>query len=138
MFELSDSCLLVPGFIISGGDIGSSLRKVELYNPASGNSCPVQDLQEARRYHTSCSGLICGGPSSSSSSSSLRSCEKISGTEVSPLPSLRLRQKRYGHMCWSLPGDKILLLGGDKSPRTTEIVTGSSSSDSFDLHYVTM
>ena len=135
MFELSDSCLLVPGFIISGGDIGSSLKKVELYNPASGNSCPVQDLQEARSYHTSCSGLICGGWDSSSSS---RSCEKISGTEVSPLPSLTLRQYRALHLCWSLPGDKILLLGGVYYTTTTVIVTGSSSSDSFDLPYKTM
>ena len=133
MFELSDSCLLVPGFVISGGDIGSSLKKVELYNPASGNSCPVQDLQEDRLYHTSCSGLICGGPSSSSS---LRSCEKISGTEVSPLPSLSLRQKR-GSLCWSLPDGRTLLLGGAPSPTSTEVVRGISSSDSFQLPYKT-
>ena len=124
----------IAGFIISGGFHEGTHEKVELYNPVSGNSCPVQDLQEARRYHTSCSGLICGGWDSSSSS---RSCEKISGTEVSPLPSLTLRQYRALHLCWSLPGDKILLLGGRHSPITTEIVSGTSSSGSFDLPYKT-
>ena len=40
-------------------------------------------------------------------------------------------------MCWSLPGDKILLLGGVYSPTTSEIVSGTSSSGSFDLPYKT-
>merc|ERR1712018_57775 len=46
----------VPGFLITGGS--SSRKKAELYNPASGNSCPVQDLQENRRRHSSCGGLV--------------------------------------------------------------------------------
>ena len=128
---------IIPGFLISGGYPDSSVgKKVELYNPASGNTCPLQDLQEKRYGHTSCAGLVCGG---GVDSSSRQSCEKITGTEVSPLPSLTLRQERYGHLCWSLPGDegKILLLGGGYSPTTTEIVAGSSSSASFTLPYIT-
>ena len=50
--------------------------------------------------HTSCSGLLCGGGRSGRGS-----CEKITGTEVSPLPSLTLRQERRHHLCWSLPAD---------------------------------
>ena len=127
---------IVPGFIISGGD--SSSKKVEVFNPSSGNSCPVQDLQEDRWDHSSCSGLVCG--SGGSSSSSRRSCEKITGTEVSPLPSLTLRQRRSRHLCWSLPGsaDKIMLLGGTFEA-TTEIVSGSSSisNEGFTLPYRT-
>ena len=121
---------IIPGFLISGGLPYSSNKKVELYNPYSGNSCPVQDLQEARPGHTSCSGLICG----SRSFSTRRSCEKITGTEVSPLPSLTLDQERYHHLCWSLPGyggDKILLLGGRSSPTTSEVVSGSKSTGSL-------
>jgi len=117
----------VPGFLISGGYPDSSYKKVELFNPSSGNSCPVQDLQEGRYQHSSCAGLVCGG----------RSCEKITGTEVSALPSLTLRQRRQYHICWTLPGDNIMLLGGLSSPNTTEIVTGSSSTEGFTLPYRT-
>lgn len=134
---LADTGPPVPGFIISGGRPASSFRKVEVYNPASGNSCPVQDTQENRWAHTSCSGLLCGGVDSSSFS--LRSCSKITGTEVSPLPSLTLRQWRAGHLCWTLPGpgDNIMLLGGLYSSNTTEVVSGSSSSEGFALPYKT-
>ena len=124
---------IIPGFLITGGD--SSGKKAELYNPASGNSCPVQDLQEDRYGHTSCGGLICGGWGQLA-----QSCERITGTQVSPLPSLSLTEKRTYHLCWSLPGDEgnILLLGGegwDGPDTTTEIVTATSSSASFQLDY---
>jgi len=129
----------LQGFLISGGWPDSSLKKAELYNPASGNSCPVQDLQQYRQYHSSCGGLLCGSHVSSASTS--RSCERITGTEVSPLPSLTLRQERYGHLCWSLTADKVMLLGGWKwnggGGTSTEIVSGSSSSEGFTLPYRT-
>ena len=126
---------LIIGFIISGG----VNKGVELFNPSSGNSCPVscpiKDLQRVRSYHTSCSGLVCGG---GNSPSARETCERINGTDTFPLPSLTFRQERRNHLCWSLPGDnKILLLGGSSSPTTTEIVSASSSSYSFDLPYQT-
>ena len=124
--------LIIPGFLISGGWPESSNKKVELYNPATGNSCRVQDLQQDRRRHSSCGGLICGD----FEPSSWQSCERITGTEVSPLPSLTLTDMRRDHLCWRLPGDKILLLGGD-SLYTTEIIRGTSSSASFQLPYKT-
>ena len=124
---------IIPGFIISGGYLGSSgsTRKVELFNPSSGNSCPVQDMRSPRYLHSSCSGLVCGGGDSK------RSCEKIMATDISPHPSLELRRKRQHHLCWRLPNDnKILLLGFSSS--TTEIVSGESyTSDSFKLKDLT-
>ena len=131
---------VVPGFILSGGYLSlSSRNKVELYNPSSGNSCSLQNLQEERFGHSSCGDLICGGTKIESIG---RSCEKITGTEVSPLPSLTLRQLRYGHLCWTLPRpssgrSQIMLLGGKYSPTTTEIVSGSSSTEGFTLPYRT-
>ena len=127
---------LTGGFLITGGDPGSSQKKIELFNPISGNSCPVQDMEVGRFAHTSCSGLVCGGYYSVPAR---RSCVKITGTEVSPLPSLTLRQERRGHLCWTQtgPGNKIMLLGGSTSPTTTEIVSGSSSSEGFTLPYKT-
>ena len=125
----------IPGFLISGGAPFSSMKKVEIYNPITGNICPVQDLEVLRWAHSSCSGLVCGGTWHSNSTQ--QSCEKIIGTEVSSLPSLTLRQKRWGHLCWNPTGEeKILLMGGIYSVDTTEeIVSGSSSTDGFQLSY---
>ena len=115
---------------------------VEMFNPSTGASCPLGNIQLPRTKHTSCSGLICGGENldiDEFGSPSMMSCEKITGADISPLPSLRLRQARTDHLCWSLPGeDKILLLGGGgPGGGTSEIVTGSASYDSFALPYHT-
>jgi len=123
----------LQGFLITGGDPDSSRKKAVLYNPVSGNSCPVQDLQQMRLDHSSCGGLVCGGEWWSS----VQSCERITGTDVSPLPSLTLRQTRFYHLCWSLPADKVMLLGGYPAGTTTEIVSGSYSSEGFTLPYET-
>ena len=118
--------LYFPGFLISGGWPESSRKKVELFNPSSGASCPVPDLEEGRSIHTSCAGLVCGQEKFKPS----RGCEKINGTDI----SITLKQRRAGHLCWSLPDqNKILLLGGSLSPATTELVSESSSSFSFHL-----
>lgn len=126
--------LVFLGFIVSGG--GDS-KKVELFNPSNGSNCPVscpfQDMDRIRPYHTSCSGLLCGGGSLPSTK---ETCVKINGTQITPLPSLTLRQERSGHLCWSLPGEETILLLGSYG-RTTEIVSGSSASYSFDLPYYT-
>ena len=125
--------IIIPGFIISGGYPSSSERKVELFNPSSGNSCPVQDMQYPRHLHSSCSGLVCGGGDYSSSTK--RSCEKIMETDISPPPSLELRWERQRHLCWRLPYEnKILLLGSSSRTTPSEIVSDKSyTSDSFEL-----
>lgn len=118
------------------GGFGTTNRKVELYNPASGNSCPLEDLQEDRSHHTSCGGLICGGDTNFGQQ--FQSCDKIQGTKISSLPNLKLRQMRVNHLCWSLPDGKTLLLGGSLvAATTTEVISQSSSSDSFELPYRT-
>ena len=126
--------LITAGVLITGGDSKGDI-KAEVFNPVSGNSCPVQDIPDRRFGHSSCSNLLCGGGDSSSS----QSCLKITGTDISPLPSLTLRKLRWYHLCWSLPGDNnnILLLGGYYSPTTTELVSETESSDSFTLEYKT-
>ena len=87
-------------------------------------------MKKSRYGHTSCSGLICGG---GGPTSTMRTCEKLNGTQISPLPFLTLIENRYDGLCWTLPGDnKILLLGPGT---TTEIVSGPQPSGyySFDL-----
>ena len=113
---------------------------MELYIPGTETSCSVEDLQLDKVFHSSCGGFLCGHYYNQdwAENSNLK-CERIIGTEVSPLPSLTLTEKRSQHLCWRLPGEEgILLLGGSVSKTTTEVITPTSSSASFDLAYPTL
>ena len=71
---------------------------------------------------------------------SSQSCVKFeSNGTFTPLP-VSLTEERDAHLCWSLPSGEVLLLGGFRSPTTTERVStdGSSSSADFTLPYDTM
>ena len=99
-------------------------KKAELYNPTNGRSCSLPDLPDKRNEHSHCGNLLCSG----------NSCLKMTGTSFSRA-SVRLRESRYGHLCWSLPGGEVMLLG----PYNTEIVSadGSSSRAGWNLAYRT-
>ena len=122
---------VIAGVLITGGE-GNSLTKAELFNPLSNRSCLLPPLSLGRDYHTSCRNLQCGGWESDTTT---RSCRHINDSSI----TITLRQKRYRHLCWSLPGDQtdVLLLGGWGSSRTTERISGSSSSANFTLPYKT-
>jgi len=118
-----------PGFIITGGD--SLDKKAEVLNPFIGLSCPLPDLAEEMWGHSHCGNLLFRK----------QSCLKMNPTGSFSPTSVSLLQKRGGHLCWSLPGGggEVMLLGGEGSPTTTEIVSadGSSTRRSWDLKYKT-
>ena len=127
--------LTPPGLVITGGSGGqpcceTARKKVELYNPSSGHSCSLPDLPQEMSLHTQCGLLLCGD----------FSCLLMEGTTFSRT-SVILKEERRLHLCWSLPGagGEVMLLGGSKSPTTTEVVSpdGSSSRTSWDLQYDT-
>merc|ERR1711988_1805783 len=69
------------------------------------------------------------------------SCLKMNSTgSFSPDP-VRLLQSREYHLCWSLPGEggEVMLLGGDDSEQTTEVISSNfkSTKPSWDLKYKT-
>ena len=120
----------MSGFVITGGDERYPEMKVEVFNPQSGRSCPLPDLPRGMSGHTHCH-LVC----------LYRSCLQVSSRGSFSPASVRLLHTRYGHLCWSLPGGagEVMLLGGEYSPTTTEIVSadGSSTRPSWDLQYQT-
>ena len=116
-----------PGFIITGGL--SSKKVVELYNPLSQRACPLPDLPEWTFTHSQCGNLLCYE----------KSCLKMNSTgSFSPAP-VSLLQNRWRHLCWSLPGGggDVMLLGGSRSPNTTEVISSNfnSTKPSWDLKY---
>ena len=118
------------GFIITGGG-NSAAVKSEVFNPLSGRSCPLPDLPEVTYGHSHCGNLLC----------QYKSCLKMNPTgSFSPSPVSLLQRREYP-LCWSIPGagSEVMLLGGDHSPTTTEIVSadGSSTKPSWDLKYKT-
>ena len=95
--------MFIAGVLITGGNPHpNSSNKVEFYDPLTGTSCPLPIIPGGgRARHSSCSTLLCGGEGSPALA---RSCVKITAGHISPLPSIKLRRRRRGHLCWKLPG----------------------------------
>ena len=126
---------LDPGVIITGGCRYSNM--VEVFNPQTKQTCRIPDLPGTKIWsHSQCGRLLCGGGGWYSSTQ--RSCKMLNPlTGIFTRTSVRLREKRDGHLCWDVEGETgpILLMGGT----STELVSpdGSSSSASFNLQYKT-
>ena len=115
------------GILITGGWNGASLKSVEAYNPNTKKICKLPDLPDYRYEHTLCGGLLCGGYETG------KSCLKL-GPSGFVKATVTLQKRRNSHLCWNLP-EGVLLLGGDSSPSTTELVLrdGSASVVEFGL-----
>lgn len=120
---------IISVFLIAGGGDEASYSS-EKYEPALNQTFPVGNTTKIRFGATFCNNLLCGGRGGSSD----RSCEKFGGNSFEPL-SVSLLEQREFHLCWGLKSGAVILLGGDKSPTTSELVSadGTSSSISFNL-----
>ena len=126
--------------IITGGSPSGSVGvSVEVFNPRTRHSCRLDDLPgEVRHRHTLCGQMICGG----GRSSTRRSCLKLNPLTGAFTPtSVRLVEERSAHLCWAVEGEggPTLLIGGDYSRRSTELLSsdGLSSSATSPLQYDT-
>ena len=117
--------VLVKGYSTPTG----SLKSVEAYNPHTKKICKLPDLPYAVYGHTLCGGLLCGGYGG------LKSCLKL-GPLGFVKATVTLQQNRRDHLCWNV-AQGILLLGGNDSSTTTELVVrdGSASMLKFNLMY---
>ena len=126
--------------IITGGLPDSSVGvKVEVFNIKTKKTCQLPDLPGQVRWgHTHCGDLLCGSRDSSTQQSCLI-LNPLTG-DFTPA-SVTLREQRAGHLCWDVEGENgpTLLMGGDYSYRSTELVSpdGLTSSANFTLTYIT-
>ena len=130
---------LVPGVIVTGGRPSPVGVSVEVFNPHTKHSCSLTHLPGHEIFlHSQCGRMICGGISFSNQ----QSCLKLNPLTGAFTPTYgKLVEKRYNHLCWDVEGEggPTLLIGGQFSPRSTELVSsdGLSSSASFTLQYDT-
>ena len=124
---------LQEGMLITGGYSYSKgyLKSVEVYNPYINKICKLPDLPYAVAKHSLCGGLACGGSGSPCGGQ----CMKF-GPSGFVKATVSLKKYRRNHLCWKWPRG-VLLLGGNNSPKTTELVSydGSTSESKFDLSH---
>ena len=129
-FEVHENKDLQLMFSPVGGPLtttGGISNSVEAYNPHTKKICKLSDLPYGVYGHTVCGGLLCGGYRTG------KSCLKL-GPAGFVKATVALQQYRWFHLCWNLP-EGVLLLGGEGSPSTTELVLrdGSASVGEFNL-----
>merc|ERR1719312_1890983 len=117
---------LIRGVIISGGWNGKSVSSTDVFFPSSsgaGYTCSLQSMPSPRSGHTldqldDGTVLACGG---SSSADTRKTCDRFDGTSWSQHSTLQYNRAYHT----SLPGQHgLLLMGGDYSRATTELVGG--------------
>ena len=116
---------------MTGGD-GTS-TSAELISTNGSSICELPTMQLSKNYHTQSGLTACGGWGSDTR----RNCIKF---EAGPWTTLtdNLVERREDHSSWVSPDGDILLIGGDYSLTTTEIVYQNGTSiRSFDLKHRT-
>merc|ERR1719342_927686 len=96
--------------------------------------CELPQMSQSKRYHTQSGLTACGGDYSGTE----RNCIKFEDGSWTTLTD-NLVEKREYHSSWVSPDGDILLIGGEYSKTTTEIIYQNGTSiRSFDLKYSTM
>ena len=116
---------------MTGGEGTSTSAEVLFTNGSS--ICELPAMPQSKNTHTQSGLAACGGYDSGTE----RSCIKFEDGSWTTLTD-NLVERRDDHSSWVSPDGDILLIGGDYSPTTTEIVyQNGTSSRSFDLKYNT-
>ena len=116
---------------LRGGD--GTLTSSEVLFTNGSSICELPQMSQSRYDHTQSGLTACGGYYSDTR----RSCIKFEDGSWTTLTD-NLVEQRFWHSSWITPDGDILLIGGDLSPTTTEIVNQDGISiRSFDLKYDT-
>ena len=111
-----------------GGE--GALRSVEALRSDGTPLCKMPDLPDKRFGHTMDGDILCGGYETETS------CLHY-GSDGWTKYGWNLQQERDDHVTWRRPDDSLQIMGGQYSPKTSEIVTSGGSQIGFDLKYKT-
>ena len=121
--------------LISGGRGSSTKVEVEVISPGGNVSCSVLDLPQPRSYHNMNNNIVCGGYGGSAGADTETSCDQLSSAGWTR--SHTLIHRRAGHSSWEVK-DGIILIGGDLSRTTSEIVKWDGTTEElFSMQYNT-
>ena len=116
---------------MTGGSVTETSAEVLFTNGSS--ICELPQLSQSKSAHTQSGLTACGGYDSDNH----RNCIKFEDGLWTTLTD-NLVEQRDGHSSWVTPDGDILLIGGQYSNTTTEIVYQDGTSiRSFDLKYDT-
>ena len=118
--------MLFSAIIVTGGMSYTSRKSVDILKEDGTHFCSLPDLPESRYSHTQSGLVMCGG----FEGTQLKSCQTFSNGVWEDTHSNSLIQSRYDHSAWSSPLG-IVLLGGHRSPTTTEVLTSDGESTEF-------
>ena len=108
------------------------MTSAEVFSVSTNHSCVLPALPDQRYLHTISSLTLCGGYFTSTRTSCI---SFSSGVWV---PSHSLAERRSWHTSWERE-EGLLLLGGEYSSNTTELLTEGSEEGvpAFSLQYIT-
>merc|ERR1711892_1174467 len=119
--------------LLSGGYKNSigALTSVEVFSPSTGQSCSLPSLPVQRYGHTMDNLLVCGGEYTRTT------CLTFSSGKW--MTSHSLVEERWAHTSWQTEQGVVVLMGGDGSPATSELVQmgGEQGEPSFPMQYRT-
>jgi len=121
-------CKKIEAIVSTGGSSESNF--VEVFNENGESVCVINSLTSSRTFHTMDGDTLCGGKESR------KSCLKLRNGEWNEIP-WELNKERYRHVSWKKSNNDIVLMGGEGSLLTSEILTGVGSNDGFQLKYST-
>ena len=120
---------------MTGGYNGARLSSVEVYHPGTNTSCTLPSLPEEITRHSQDGLVLCGGYPDTG-----RSCHTLNTDTAQWTKTHSLSERRDSHASWRREDGSILIIGGDYSQTTTELVSESSgvSTPGFALKYTTV
>ena len=125
--------LIILVILVSGDFYSDSDISVEVLYANGTSYCTLPDLPANRYQHSQDGFLICGG----GDPDTLNNClTLVNGTWTQSHSLLHARQD---HTSWVLGDGRVMLMGGDFSLTTTEIITPgtSTTTEGFTLKYKT-
>ena len=120
---------------MTGGLNRNRLSSVEVYHPGTNTSCTLPSLPKKNSHHSQDGLVLCGGYGSESG----RSCNTLNTDTAQWTKTHSLSERRDVHSSWRREDGSILIIGGDYSDTSTELVSDSSgvSTPGFTLKYET-
>ena len=121
----------IAALFMTTGWLDGELSSVEVYVPSINTSCSLPSLSVGTFGHSQDGLLQCGG-----SGNNLQ-CHTFQSASGEWVKTHNLSEVREYHSSWQREDGTIVLMGGDDSPTTTEIVSDSSavSTPGFSLKY---